>query len=143
MQGQRIFKRVARSLIHQFFWFANYYLRPHVPGDFNVINRRISELPLITRNRHLFGSVEWRYNGKPIGHMHGNRTVDILFHPNIQSIILSEGRAEKNNYVGNGISVQIRRAGDVGYAFELLLKSYHLRKQTTANEYNQQSVISI
>jgi hypothetical protein len=73
----------------------------------------------------------------------GNRTVDILFHPNIQSIILSEGRAEKNNYVGNGISVQIRRAGDVGYAFELLLKSYHLRKQTTANEYNQQSVISI
>ncbi len=88
----------------------------------------MSILPHVSREKHLFGSVEWRYKNRPIGHIHGNHVVDILFPKEIQLDLLKEGRVVQNKYAKNGISLYLKNSEDIPYAIMLLEKSYHLVK---------------
>lgn len=114
------------DLNHEFYWNLNYYILPHSKNAFIEIDAAISILPNITKGKHLYGSIEWRYKNKSIGHMHGNRVVDILFPTEIQSSLLKGNRVVQNKYAKNGISFYIKSSEDIKFAIELLTKSYTL-----------------
>ena len=111
---------------HYFFWFVNYYLLPHPIEAYKKIDSVISLLPNIKKERHLYGSIEWRYKNKPIGHIHGNRIVDILFSKEIQANLLLDNRVTQNKYVKYGVSLYLKTNEDIDFAIELLTQSYNL-----------------
>lgn len=116
---------------HYFFWIVNYYLLPHPRKAFKEIDSVISLLPNIKKGQHLYGSIEWRYKNKSIGHIHGNRIVDILFPKEIQLNLLSDSRITQNKYAKNGISIHLKTGKDIDFAIKILTQSYNLVKSKT------------
>ena len=126
---------MKKSFNHYFFWFVNYYLLPHPREAFKKIDSVISLLPNIKKGQHLYGSIEWRYKNKPIGHIHGNRIVDILFPKEIQANLLLDNRVTQNKYVKYGVSLYLKTNEDIDFAIELLTQSYYLiSSKTDKNE---------
>jgi hypothetical protein len=125
---QMQFKKVFN---HYFFWVLNYYLLPHPTGAFKKIDSIISSLPNVKKDKHLYGSIEWRYKNKPIGHIHGNCIVDILFPKEIQSRLLLDHRVAQNKYAKNGISIHLKANEDIDFAIKILTQSYNLVKSKT------------
>ncbi len=123
--------RFKKIFNHYFFWVVNYYLLPHPTGAFKRIDSTISSLPNIKKGKHLFGSIEWRYKNKPIGHIHGNRVVDILFPKEIQTNLLLDKRVTQNTYAKNGISIHLRTNEDIDFALKVLIQSYNFVKLKT------------
>lgn len=128
MSRQKTFSNLLSCVSHAAFWLLNYYVLPHAGNAYKIIDKNIAALPGVTKARHLYGSVEWRYKNKPIGHIHGNRIVDISSPTKIQSEILREGMAVLHKYSRNGISVYLLKQQHVNYAIDLLLRSYYLIK---------------
>lgn len=123
--------QLKKILNHYFFWVVNYYLLPHSTGAFRTIDAVISSLPYIKKGKHLYGSIEWRYKNKPIGHIHGNRIVDILFPKEIQSNLLLDNRVSQNKYAKNGISIHLKNKDDIEFAIKVLTDSYNIVKSKT------------
>ena len=129
---QKGFKRLKEFFIHHFFWTVNYYALPHPRNAYKIIDYAVSSFSGITKNRHIYGSLEWRYKNRPIGHIHGNRVVDILFPKEKQSyLLLFDDRIIQNKYAKNGISLYLKTNQDIELAIELLSQSYELVKQRT------------
>ena len=136
--------RPVKFLEHWFFWTIHYHLLPHPKGAFHKIDETISSLPNVQRGKHLYGSIEWRYKNKPIGHIHGNRIVDILFPKEVRTNLLLNSKIVPNKYAKNGISVHLNDADDIQLAIKLLIQSYNLVKsKTDKHEGIQQQLVSI
>ncbi|WP_190811446.1 luciferase family protein [Flagellimonas sp. S3867] len=120
---------MKNSLSHYFFWSLNYSFLPPRLGVFQKIDSEISALHGITKGRHLFGSIEWRYKNRPIGHIHGNTIVDILFPKETKNLLIQQGRVQRHKYIKSGISLHIKSQSDVMLAIDLLKKSYQIIKE--------------
>lgn len=116
---------------HYFFWIVHYYILPHPKKAFKRIDAAISSLSYISKGRHLYGSIEWRYKNKPIGHIHGNHVVDVPFPKEVQTDLLMNGRVVQNKYAKNGISLYLKNSEDIDFAIKLLQQSYNLVKLKT------------
>lgn len=119
---------ISKGFQHHFLWTINYYGFKCITDAFERIDKEISNFPHVTKGRHLYGSIEWRYNNKPIGHIHGNYVVDILFSSETKSQLLLEKGVYQNKYAKNGISVYLNTEEDIELAVKLLTKSYQLVK---------------
>ena len=92
---------------------------------------------------HRFGGAEYRLGDREIGHVHGNRVVDIPFAKSVRDAVIAEGRAEKHQILPESgwVSVFLREAPDVERAISLLRFAYDLavakrakRASATGNE---------
>lgn len=95
----------------------------------------------VTAHPHRFGGVEFRLGKRELGHVHGNRLVDIPFPMKVRNELISSGRVEPHHVLPESgwISFFIRRDTDVDEAIQLLHRSYDLaieqkrgREQTSA-----------
>lgn len=92
----------------------------------NTIESTVSDWPGIEIEPHDRGGNEFTLDGREIGHIHGDRLVDIPFTKRIRDVLIEEERAEKHHVVPDSgwISYHIRSDEDVPGAIWLLRLSY-------------------
>ena len=90
----------------------------------NIVGRIRSEVTSwdgVSVHPHRFGGIEFRLEGKPIGHLHGERWADLLFPRRIRDMLVETGRAEPHHVLPESgwVSKQIRDERDAAEAVEL------------------------
>lgn len=80
----------------------------------------------VTVQPHRFGGIEFRFEGKEIGHMHGDYLVDLLLPKSERDTWIAAGRAEPHHiYPESGwVSIYLKSEEDVAYAVEILRTKY-------------------
>ncbi|PYI54326.1 luciferase family protein [Paenibacillus flagellatus] len=96
--------------------------------------------PGVTRHPHRFGGIELRFDGREIGHLHGERLADLLFPKPVRDRLLAEGRAKPHHIVPDSgwVSFYIDSEEDIVQAVELFRLKYDLmtakRNERSAGE---------
>lgn len=77
---------------------------------------------------HRFGGVEYRLGTREIGHIHGDRMVDIPFPSRVRDELVATGRAEPHHLLKDSgwVSFYIHDAAGVDQAISLLRQSYEI-----------------
>ena len=79
----------------------------------------------VTAHEHRFGGRELRLGRRELGHLHGDRLVDLPFPKRIAAMLIETGRAEPHRFAPGGwVSFPIRAENDVDAAIELFRLSY-------------------
>lgn len=75
---------------------------------------------------HQFGGREFRVGRRELGHLHGERLLDLPFPVKIREQLVREGRAEPHHVLPETgwVSFHIRQSSDVTHAIELLRLNY-------------------
>jgi hypothetical protein len=99
-----------------------------VQGAGQRIRETLLQWPGVTAHAHQFGGTEYRLGRREIGHVHGNRLVDIPFPTNVRNEIVAAGRAQPHHVLPDSgwISLFLREAADVETAIELFRESYDI-----------------
>lgn len=77
---------------------------------------------------HRYGGLEFRFGRRELGHIHGDRLVDIPFPKSVRDEIVAAGEAEPHHILPDSgwISLFLRTEGDVERAIRLLERSLSL-----------------
>jgi hypothetical protein len=111
-----------------------------VPGAGEQIRQQLSEWSGVEVYPHRFGGLEYRIGKREIGHMHGDRMVDIPFPTRVRDEIVAAGRAQPHHLLPETgwVSFYVREPQDVNRAVELLRLSYELAlKQKSGTQANK------
>jgi hypothetical protein len=60
---------------------------------FEKVQMELTSWPGVTSQPHRFGGMEFRMNGREMGHMHGGRFADLPFPMSIRNELVKDGRA--------------------------------------------------
>ncbi|WP_018757984.1 luciferase family protein [Paenibacillus terrigena] len=92
-----------------------------------IISEQLLTWSDVTKQPHRFGGIEFLYQGKEIGHFHGDFLVDILMSRPSRDQFIAEGRAKPHHIYpeSNWISVYIQSEEDLMNAIELLRFKYN------------------
>lgn len=99
-----------------------------VPGARAEITRVLTSWEAVTAQPHRYGGTEFVMGRREIGHIHGDRIVDIPFPRALRDELVAGGEAEPHHilpYTG-WVTFRIRRADDIDRAVALLRRSYEL-----------------
>ncbi len=93
-----------------------------------TIQRELNRWPGVTLHPHRFGGTEYRLGKRELGHLHGERLVDIPFPKRVRDEVIAQGLAEVHHVLPESgwVSVYLRKEGDVGRAIALLKRSLEL-----------------
>jgi hypothetical protein len=82
--------------------------------------------PGVTMHDHRFGGVEFRVNGREMGHLHGDRLADLPFPKDVGKKIIEEGKASPHHVLPESgwISYYIRDNEDIHGVMELFRLQY-------------------
>jgi hypothetical protein len=61
------------------------------------IQKQILSWPNVTAEPHKFGGIKFRLNKREMGHIHGERLVDLPFPMNIRNELVSSGRVSPHH----------------------------------------------
>ena len=61
------------------------------------IQKEILSWPFVTAETHKFGGIEFRLNKREMGHIHGERLVDLPFPMKIRNELVSSGRVSPHH----------------------------------------------
>jgi len=88
----------------------------------------------ITAQPHRFGGTEYRLGRREIGHVHGDRLVDIPFPKKLRDELVATGRAEPHHILPESgwVSIYLRQDHDVERAIELLHLSFEIANEKIA-----------
>ena len=88
----------------------------------------MSQLPEVKILPHRYGGIEFRLGRRELGHMHGDRLVDIPFPKRIRDEVVAAREAEPHHILPNSgwVSLHLRTDEDVHRAIRLLLRSHEL-----------------
>ncbi|MGH9992205.1 MAG: luciferase family protein [Nitrososphaera sp.] len=91
-----------------------------------LVRRELQSLPGVTLHDHRFGGIEFRVNGREMGHMHGDRIVDLPFPKDIRKKLIAQGKASPHHFLPQSgwISYYIDEPGKVAGAVELFRMQY-------------------
>ncbi|MFN7916663.1 MAG: DUF5519 family protein [Vicinamibacterales bacterium] len=92
----------------------------------NRIESVVSAWPGVEVVPHRFGGREFRLGGRELGHLHGDRLLDLPFPVRIRKQLVADGRAAEHHILPETgwVSFHIRTAADVPAAIELLRLNY-------------------
>jgi len=96
----------------------------------------------VTAHLHRFGGTEYRLGRREIGHVHGERLVDIPFPKWVRDDLVANGEAAPHHVLpGSGwVSVYLRGEGDVARATALLRRAYKLATAQAERRASRQAV---
>lgn len=82
----------------------------------------------ITLAPHRFGGTAFMLGKRELGHIHGDRLVDIPFPKPVRDELISTGQAEPHHILPNSgwISLFLRSEADIDHAIELMRTSFDL-----------------
>lgn len=80
----------------------------------------------VTIHPHRFGGVEFQWNGKEIGHLHGDRLFDLLLPRTERDRWINEGKANSHHIFPDSgwVSVYLNTEQDVAHAIEIARHKY-------------------
>ncbi len=90
------------------------------------IVREVLSWPDVTAEPHRFGGIEFRFFGKELGHLHGDRLVDLPFPTRIRNDLVAAGRASPHHILPHSgwVSYWIRRPEDARAVLDLFRMQY-------------------
>ncbi|HEY3250736.1 MAG TPA: luciferase family protein [Ignavibacteria bacterium] len=93
-----------------------------------IIKNSILKLEGVSAHPHRFGGIEFKLGKRELGHIHGNKLVDIPFPKKVKDELIKEGKAKAHHVLPESgwISFYIKSDEDIYRAIELLKKSYSL-----------------
>lgn len=93
-----------------------------------IILKEIGALDGVTAHPHRFGGIEFRLGKREIGHIHGNKLVDIPFPKKIRDEIVNSGKAKAHHILPKSgwVSYYIETRDGIEGAIELLRLSYNI-----------------
>jgi hypothetical protein len=85
------------------------------------IEREVTSWEGVSAHPHRFGGREFRLGRRALGHLHGERWADLLFHRGVRDMLVETGRAEPHHVLPESgwVSKQIRDERDASDAVEL------------------------
>jgi len=105
-----------------------------VPGARDKIAAALQTWSGVTARPHRFGGTEYLLGRREIGHIHGNRLVDIPFPKKIRNDLVASGCAEPHHILpySGWVTVHLRQSSDVDRAIDLLRLSFDLASRSHA-----------
>ena len=99
-----------------------------VRGAGEEIYEAVTQWEKIAHAPHRFGGTEFRVGHREVGHVHGDRLVDIPFPWAVRNELVASGAAEPHHVLPESgwVSVYLQNPGDVARAIELLRRSYEM-----------------
>lgn len=90
------------------------------------IEQQILSWPDTEVHPHRFGGIEFRYDGKELGHLHGDSLADLPFPLRVGRRLVEEGRARKHHILPDTgwVSYPIRSADDLPELVALFRMQY-------------------
>jgi hypothetical protein len=82
--------------------------------------------PGVTSQPHRFGGMEFRMNGREMGHMHGGRFADLPFPMSIRNELVKDGRALPHHVLPNSgwVTFLINEEPDISSLINLFRMQY-------------------
>ena len=100
------------------------------------IERKVLSWPNTSAHPHRFGGVEFRFGTREIGHLHGNKLVDIPFPSKVHDELVAAGLAQLHHVMPESgwVSFYISRDEDIQAAIDLLRRSYDIAAKQTPSK---------
>jgi hypothetical protein len=100
----------------------------NVTGAAEKIRKAVGVWPETAEAPHQFGAVEFRIGEREIGHLHGDRLLDVPFPRAVHDELIAAGLADPHHILPQSgwISFRIKTPADVDAAIALLRRSYDL-----------------
>ncbi len=94
----------------------------------DYIRSTVGAWPGVSAHPHRFGGTEYRLGRREIGHVHGERLVDIPFPKRVRDELVTTGEAAAHHVLPESgwVSVYLRGDGDAERAVGLLRRSFDL-----------------
>jgi hypothetical protein len=98
------------------------------------IKQEVSAWDDVSANPHRFGGTEFNIGNVEVGHVHGDRMVDIPFTVKIREHLVADGEASHHHLLADSgwISFYLRKDEDVAQAVKLLRISYLQKRLSRA-----------
>jgi Family of unknown function (DUF5519) len=100
-----------------------------------VIDDAVRSWDGVSAHPHRFGGTEYRLGKREIGHIHGERLVDIPFTRKARNRAILEGKAEAHHLLPETgwVSIWLNSEKNVRDAIELLEQSYSMAREQIRN----------
>lgn len=101
---------------------------------FEKVKQELLSWPGVTSGTHQFGGVEFRINGREMGHMHGSSWADLPFPMSERNELVKTGRAQPHHVLPESgwVTFYIKSEQDVDALIELFRTQYkRLNKKET------------
>jgi Family of unknown function (DUF5519) len=84
----------------------------------------------VTEHSHRFGGTEFRLGKRELGHVHGDRLVDIPFPKKVRDEVINAGLAERHHILPDSgwVSIWLRTPENLEQAITLLERSLELAR---------------
>ena len=108
-----------------------------IPGARQRIEAAVLTWPGVVAQPHRFGGTEFVLGKREVGHVHGDRLLDIAFPKPVRNEVVTAGLAEPHHILPDSgwVSFHIRKEEDVDAAVALLRRSYELAREQQARKY--------
>jgi predicted DNA-binding protein (MmcQ/YjbR family) len=99
-----------------------------INGAQQEITAAVAQWEGIVVQPHRFGGVEYVIGKREVGHLHGDRMVDIPFPTKVRNELVAAGRADPHHLMADSgwVSFYLEQNGDVEAAIALLRQSYEI-----------------
>jgi hypothetical protein len=99
-----------------------------VPGAQKRIVEAASQWPDVDIKPHRYGGLEFRLGRRELGHIHGDRLLDVPFPKSVRDELVASGEAEPHHILPDSgwVSFFLRTEEDVPRAIRLLQRSFSL-----------------
>jgi hypothetical protein len=113
-----------------------------VSGAGQRIEAEVLTWPGVVSQPHRFGGIEFMLGKREVGHVHGDRLLDVAFPKRVREELVAAGLAEPHHILPNSgwVSFFIRQEEDVEAAVALLRRSYDLAREQQARKYGEASL---
>jgi hypothetical protein len=90
------------------------------------VQKELLSWPGVTIHDHRFGGIEFRVNGREMGHIHGDRLADLPFPKDVGKKLIAEGKALPHHVLPHSgwISYYIKGIEDIPGTIELFQMQY-------------------
>lgn len=108
-----------------------------VHGARQRIEAEVLTWPGVISQPHRFGGTEFMLGKREVGHVHGDRLLDVAFPKPVRNEMVTAGLAEPHHILPDSgwVSFYIRKEEDVEAAVALLRRSYDLASEQQARKY--------
>ncbi len=115
-----------------------------MPTPSEKIRAEVANWPGTSEAPHRFGGVEFNLGKREIGHLHGDRLLDVPFPRRLRDALVADGRAEPHHVLPQSgwVSFRLRSPADTEAAVALLRLSYDVINGQLERRRFQKSVIS-
>lgn len=92
-----------------------------------VAKRELLGWPGVTVHNHRFGGLEFRVNGREMGHMHGDELADLPLPKDIGKKLISQGKVSPHHFLPESawVSYYINGAAAIPELIELFRMQYN------------------